>query len=183
MKNIHGWNRMMKGEMSDRDILDKYVDLEKSCLSDSKKKQIMDMLYKYKDAFHLRDEMGTCLNIEVEIDVIDKSPFFIRPYHVKEEDKNILDKEMKRLFYLGILKERFSAYLSPVMLINRKVTKDQREGNEFPVSSVWDEDLEKQERKNQEIEDQKDCEGKTPQTSPTFLLATTFTPQPQNSSI
>ena len=49
----------------------------------------MDMLYKYKDAFSLKDEIGTCPNIEVEIDVTDKSPFFIRPYHVKEEDKKI----------------------------------------------------------------------------------------------
>ena len=40
--------------------------------------------------------MGTCLNIEVEIDVTDKSPFFIRPCHVKEEYKNIVDREMKR---------------------------------------------------------------------------------------
>ena len=67
----------------------------------------MDMLYKYKDAFILRDEIDTCQNIEVEIDVTDKSPFFIRPYHVKEEDKNLLDTEMKRLCYLGILKEVF----------------------------------------------------------------------------
>ena len=37
------------------------------------------MLYKYKDAFSLRDEIGTCPNIEVEIDVTHKSPFFIRP--------------------------------------------------------------------------------------------------------
>ena len=40
------------------------------------------MLYKYKDAFSLRDEICTCTNIEVEIDVTDKSSFFIRPYHV-----------------------------------------------------------------------------------------------------
>ena len=33
----------------------------------------MEMLYKYKDAFSLRDVIGTCPNIEVEIDVIDKS--------------------------------------------------------------------------------------------------------------
>ena len=46
-----------------------------------------------------------CPNIEVEIDVTDKTPFFIRPFHAKEEDKNILDKEMKRLCHLGILKE------------------------------------------------------------------------------
>ena len=52
----------------------------------------MDMLYKYKDAFSLRDEIGTCPNIEVEIDVTDKSSFFIRPYHIKEEDKKIFGK-------------------------------------------------------------------------------------------
>ena len=88
----------MKAEMSDREILDKYVDLDKSCLSDSEKsekKQVMDMLYKYKNEFSLRGDISTCLSIAVEIDVTDKSPFFIRPYHVKEEDKNILDKEMK----------------------------------------------------------------------------------------
>ena len=33
---------------------------------------------------------------------------------------------MKKLCYLGILKEGFSAYLAPVMLISRKVTKDKR---------------------------------------------------------
>ena len=62
--------------MSDMEILDKYVDLEKSCLTDAEKKQVMDMLYKYKNAFSLRDEIGTCPNIEVEIDVKDKSAFF-----------------------------------------------------------------------------------------------------------
>ena len=31
--------------MSDREILDKYVDLQKSCLSDSEKEQVMDILY------------------------------------------------------------------------------------------------------------------------------------------
>ena len=39
-----------------------------------------------------------------EIDVTDKSPFFIWPYHVKE-DKAILDKEMKKLCYLGFIKD------------------------------------------------------------------------------
>ena len=45
--------------------------------------------------------------IEVEIDVKDKSPFFIRLYHVKEEDKAFIDKEMKCLCYFGLLKEEF----------------------------------------------------------------------------
>ena len=68
-----------------------------------RKMEARDMIYKCKDAF-----------------------FFIRLYHVREEDKSILDKEMKRLCYLGILKEWFSAYSSPVMLISRKVTWEKR---------------------------------------------------------
>ena len=46
--------------------------------------QIVDMLYKYREEFSLRDEIGTCSNMEVEIDVTDKSQFFIRSNHVKE---------------------------------------------------------------------------------------------------
>ena len=67
----------------------------------------MDLLYKYKGTFGLTYEICICLNIEVEIDISDKSSFFIRPYHVKKEDKNIFDKEMNQLCYLGILKEGF----------------------------------------------------------------------------
>ena len=55
----------------------------------------MDMLCRYKEAFSLRDEIGTCPIIEVEIEVTDKSPSFIRPYHIREEDKTFIDKEMK----------------------------------------------------------------------------------------
>ena len=110
--------------MTDRKILKTYIDLEKSCLTDKKKKEVMDMLYKYKGAFNMRDEIGTCPNIEVEIDVMDKLPFFIRLYHVKEADKTLIDKEMRHLCYLGILKKGFSAYSSPVMLISRKVMQN-----------------------------------------------------------
>ena len=89
------------------------------------------MIYEYKDAFSLRDEIGTCPNIEIDIDVMDRMSFFIRPYHAREEDKRILDKEMKRLCYLGILKESFSAYSNPVMLISRKVTQYKRVVTDF----------------------------------------------------
>ena len=117
--------------MADREILEKYIDLERSCSTDKEKKEVMDMLYKYKESFSLRYETGTCPNIEVEIDIMDKSPFFIRPYHVQEEDKNFIDKEVKQLCHLGILKEGFSAYSSLVMLISRKVTQDKRVVTDF----------------------------------------------------
>ena len=77
------------------------------------KKEVRELLYEYKDAFSLRDEIGTCPNIEVEIDVTDKTPFFIRPFYAKEEDKAILHKEMKRLCYLRNFKRCiFSLFLS-----------------------------------------------------------------------
>ena len=61
--------------MSDRKIFDKYVDLDTSCLTDAERKQVMDMLYKYK-TFSCRNEIGTCPNIDVEINIIEKIPIF-----------------------------------------------------------------------------------------------------------
>ena len=78
--------------MTDREILEKYINLDNTCLTEREKKEVMDMLYKYKGAFSLKDKMHTCPNIEVGIDVTDKSQFFIRPYHVREEDKKVIKK-------------------------------------------------------------------------------------------
>ena len=72
--------------MTDREISDKYIDLDKSCLTESENIEERDMIYKYKDVFSLRDEIRTCPNIEIDIDITDKTPPFIRPYHVREED-------------------------------------------------------------------------------------------------
>ena len=45
-----------------------------SCLMEKEKREVMEMLYKYKEAFSLRDEIGMCPNTEVEIDVTDRFP-------------------------------------------------------------------------------------------------------------
>ena len=55
---------------------------------------------------------------------------------MREEDKAVIDREMKRLCYMGILKEGFSAYSSPVMLISRKLTKDKRVVTDFTHLNV-----------------------------------------------
>ena len=39
--------------------------------------------------------MDTCSIINVDLQIIDKSPFFIRPFYVKEEDKPIIAKNAK----------------------------------------------------------------------------------------
>ena len=43
--------------MTNQEILDKYIDLVSSCLTKEEKKEVMEMLYKYKEAFSLRDEI------------------------------------------------------------------------------------------------------------------------------
>ena len=48
-----------KKYMTDKEILDKYIDLEKSCLMEKEKKEVMER-YKYKEAFSLREEICTC---------------------------------------------------------------------------------------------------------------------------
>ena len=64
--------------MTNKEILVKYIDLDKSCLTREEKEEVRDLLYEYKDTFSLRDEIGTCPNIKVEIDITDKTPCLIR---------------------------------------------------------------------------------------------------------
>ena len=71
-------------------------------MTEEEKKDVMEIPYKYREVFSLRDDKGTYPDIKVEIEVTDKSPFFVRPYYVREEDKNFIDKEMKWLCYMGI---------------------------------------------------------------------------------
>ena len=84
---------------------------ERSYVSDVEKKELMDILCKHKDVLSFRDKIDKCMKIEIEIGMKDKSPLFIKPYHVKEEDKVVLDEELKRLCYLGVLKEAFQLIL------------------------------------------------------------------------
>ena len=58
--------------MTNREILDKYVNLDNLCLTEIEKIQVRDLLYKYKDTFSLRDEIWLCPNIEFEIDATNK---------------------------------------------------------------------------------------------------------------
>ena len=72
------------------------------------------------DVFSLRDEIGTCLFIEVHLKLKDKTPFFVRPYPMREGQKKVIQKEMDRLEHLGIIHKGLTGYSSPVVLVKRK---------------------------------------------------------------
>ena len=86
----------------------------------------MKLIVRYRDAFSLRDEIGVCPNLTADIQVIDESSFFVRPFPLSEPYKVFMDKQMERLVSLGILSKNSTSHISPVMLITRKLTNDKR---------------------------------------------------------
>ena len=109
-------------KMTDQEILEKYIDLSDSDLNSAEKRSLYKVLGKYKDAFSLRDEIGLCPNMEIELELNDETPFFIRPFPIKEIEKDVVDNEMKKGCMLEILKKGMSSYSSPIMPIPRKFT-------------------------------------------------------------
>ena len=118
-------------DMSDEQILEKFIDLSDSDLDPSEKDTLMKLVKQYKEAFSLRDEIGKCPNIKIDIDVVDDSPFFVRPFPIHEEDKPLMDRYMSKLVSLGILSKNNATHTSPVMLVARKGTKNKRHVVDF----------------------------------------------------
>ena len=106
--------------MTDKEILNKYIDLFKSHLTSKEKEEVMDLVVTYKKAFSLRDEIGKCPDIKVNIEVNDPFTFFVRPFPIAEEDKPLMDKCMQKLVSLGILTKKSTTHTSPIMLVARK---------------------------------------------------------------
>ena len=74
-------------DMTDEEILHWYIDLSKSHLTRKEKEEVMDLIVAYKKAFSLRDEIGKCPDIKVNIEVNNPSTFFVRPFPIAEEEK------------------------------------------------------------------------------------------------
>ena len=64
--------------MTDQEILEKYVDLSDSDLNAAEKKSLYKVLLEYKEAFSLRDEIGLCPNMEIELELNDDTSFFYK---------------------------------------------------------------------------------------------------------
>ena len=58
--------------------------------------------------------------MEVKLELKDKTPFYIRPFPIKEEEKIIVDREMRKGCLLWILRKGLRSYSSLIMLIPRK---------------------------------------------------------------
>ena len=67
--DLYPWldNDDPRRKMTDEEILEKYVDLTDSDLTKVQKAELVKIMIKYKKVFSLRDEIGTCPKIEVEL--------------------------------------------------------------------------------------------------------------------
>ena len=70
--------------------------------------------------YSVLDEIGTCPFIEVHLKLKNETPFFVRPYPMREKQKKVIQKEMDRLEHLGIIRKGLTGYSSPVVLVKRK---------------------------------------------------------------
>ena len=83
-------------------------------------KRFLEKVEQFTDIFSLRDEIGTCPFIEVHLKFKDETPFFVRPYLMRKEQKKVIQKEMDRLEHLGIIHKGLTSYSSPVILVKQK---------------------------------------------------------------
>ena len=110
----------VRRNMTDKEILQMKLNLKDSVLDEKEKEEFLTKVEQFTDVFSLRDEIGTCPFIEVHLKLKDETPFFVRPYPMREEQKKVIQKEMDRLEHLGIICKGLTGYSSPVVLVKWK---------------------------------------------------------------
>ena len=110
----------IKRNMTDKEILRMKLNLKYSVLDEKGKEEFLGKVGQFTDVFSLRDEIGTCPFIEVHLKLKDETPFFVRRYPMREEQKKVIQKEMDRLEHLGIIRKGLTGYSSLVVLVKWK---------------------------------------------------------------
>ena len=82
----------IRRNMTDSEILRMKLNLKDSVL-DEKGKEDLTNVEQFTNIFSLRDEIGTCPFIEVHLKLKDETPFLVRPYPMREEQKKVIQKE------------------------------------------------------------------------------------------
>ena len=78
--------------MTNKEILQMKLNLKDSILNEKEKEEFLTKVEQFTDVFSLRNEIGTCPFIEVHLKLKDETPFFVRPYPMREEQKKVIQK-------------------------------------------------------------------------------------------
>ena len=79
--------------MTDVEILRMKLNLTECSLDDKLKEEFLTKLNDFYDVFSLRDEIGTCPFIEVHLKLKDETPFFVRPYPMREDKRKLYKRK------------------------------------------------------------------------------------------
>ena len=93
--------------MTDKEILESTINLSEACITEREKQALYKILLKYRESSSNGDEIALCPNMEVKLELNDKTAFYIRPFLIKKEENDIVDREMRKGCLLGILRKRF----------------------------------------------------------------------------
>ena len=96
------------------------LNLKDSVLDEKGKEEFLEKVEQFIGVFSLRHEIGICPFIEVHLKLKDETPFFVRPYPMREEQKKVIQREMDRLKHLGITHKGLTSYSSLVVLVKWK---------------------------------------------------------------
>ena len=83
----------------------------------------MNMICKYKKTSSLCDETGECLNITIDMKVIDKFHFFLSSFLISKEDRPVMDWQIQWLVSIGILSQNSPSHTSSIMLLLTNLQK------------------------------------------------------------
>ena len=78
----------VRRNMTDKEILQMKLNLKDSVLDE--KEEFLMKVEQFTDVFSLRGEIDTCPFIEVHLKLKDETPFFVRPYPMREEQKKVI---------------------------------------------------------------------------------------------
>ena len=75
------------------------LNLKDSVLDEKGKEEFLTKVEQFTDVFSLRDETRTCPFIEVHLKLKDETPFFVRPYPMREEQKKVIQMTQAFRYY------------------------------------------------------------------------------------
>ena len=76
--------------MTDSEILRMKLNFNDLVLDKKGKEHFLKNAELFHGIFSLRDEIGTCPFIEIHLKLKDETPFFVRPYPMREEQKKVI---------------------------------------------------------------------------------------------
>ena len=92
--------------MTDKEILESIIDYSEACITERQKQALYKTQLKHREVFSLRDEIGLSPNMEVKLELKEKTPFYIRPFPIKEEQKIIVDWEVRKKLFTWDFEKR-----------------------------------------------------------------------------